>query len=561
MKELIDKLWAGIASAGGRVVLPSNGEVILPSSKNLIMDAGEGNITLKLPETTGVTEPFVCEFTVDHDFDLIENKDLTKKVFLQSTDGTPVHCRGGFGNLARLPMISNYKAFFVPKVGWRIPDAILEKISLSGYEIKWLGGCDPVITDDNSNLSYRYRPETLVLMDGIITNYNANARRTFLSIDGYTNYSIEDPGQVGKPTQYQTGLTIDYEGVNWELTNVLPFYWPYGAPSIDLLAHGSDGRTAMFRFYNTNVNAFGVPTFMGEQVPYHTVHYDFMTDDGENYSCWMCKKTQIPRNWEILYRDSSVFDSNGLCWTKAFTFTNTTYGSGDVKDFAIDRKLAGCFIALVGDFDYALHFTYGFTRETTVRNTANGAYTGTVVRPAGWSAESLIEVPAPAPGYRWKIVGWDAYEGYLWLEQRPDYSNMELVDTASGGLYRFWVYGGASNDVIEVVTSSNGSTNFDHERFVEPLSSNSFWLSRGVEPQTGRTMLYVQEDFPAAGDVWWNNPVLLFDPNHYDFDLACYTFMPKLSTDVGFLGMKAKDGHWRVAEVNPMSALALPENT
>ena len=93
------------------------------------MDAGEGNITLKLPETTGVTEPFVCEFSVDHDFDLIENKDLTKKVFLQSTDGTPVHCRGGFGNIARLPMISNYKAFFVPKVGWRIPDAILEKIS------------------------------------------------------------------------------------------------------------------------------------------------------------------------------------------------------------------------------------------------------------------------------------------------------------------------------------------------------------------------------------------------------------------------------------------------
>lgn len=79
MKELIDKLWAGIASAGGRVVLPSDGEVILPSSKNFIMDAGEGNITLKLPETTGVTEPFVCEFSVDHDFDLIENKDLTKR--------------------------------------------------------------------------------------------------------------------------------------------------------------------------------------------------------------------------------------------------------------------------------------------------------------------------------------------------------------------------------------------------------------------------------------------------------------------------------------------------
>lgn len=145
-----------------------------------------------------------------------------------------------------------------------------------------------------------------------------------------------------------------------------------------------------------------------------------------------------------------------------------------------------------------------------------------------------------------------------WLEQRPDFTNMELVDTASTGLYRFWVYGTSSggNNLVEVVTASNGSKNFDYERFVDPLSSDSFWLSRGVEPQTGRIMLYVQEDFPAAEDVWWNNPVLLYDPDFYDFDLACFTYMPRMGTDVGFLGMKAKDGKWRVAEVNPLAALA-----
>ena len=66
-------------------------------------------------------------------------------------------------------------------------------------------------------------------------------------------------------------------------------------------------------------------------------------------------------------------------------------------------------------------------------------------------------------------------------------------------------------------------------------------------------MIYLQFGFPTGdGDV--NNiPKPVYNTDHWDFEMGCYKYIPKVRATPefnGLLGFKATDGHWKVAEVD-----------
>lgn len=128
MKELIDKLWDAVTKSSSNVSVPIQGSTLPIGGKVLIMDFGENDLTFDLPGVLGIKDPVLCEVSVDHEFEKITNKDLAKRIYLRSTDGTPIYCNNGVSNKVYLPMVMTYKFFYIPGTGWRAADALMEKI-------------------------------------------------------------------------------------------------------------------------------------------------------------------------------------------------------------------------------------------------------------------------------------------------------------------------------------------------------------------------------------------------------------------------------------------------
>ena len=127
MKELIDKLWGAIATAGSTVVTPAPEAVLAIASSNLLVDKPSESLTYYLPDRLleGST-PAVIDITVDFNFAKTTDKDIRKNVYIATKNGTPIHCPSGSGSKVRLPMVSDYRVFFDGTTGWRINDAVID---------------------------------------------------------------------------------------------------------------------------------------------------------------------------------------------------------------------------------------------------------------------------------------------------------------------------------------------------------------------------------------------------------------------------------------------------
>jgi hypothetical protein len=159
-----------------------------------------------------------------------------------------------------------------------------------------------------------------------------------------------------------------------------------------------------------------------------------------------------------------------------------------------------------------------------------------------------IEADWTGGGFQWYISGYDAYKGLVWLNRR----NTDPITSRDTTL--LYCFNRHTQTLTEVTTrTANDPVTFDHERFVEPVHKRAFWLSKAIEPTTGRMMIYLQFGFPTGdGDV--NNiPKPVYDTDHWDFEMGCYKYIPKVRPTPefnGLLGFKATDGHWKVAEVD-----------
>ena len=127
MKELIDKLWEAIATAKIAVATPAPEEVLAIASSNLLKDRGTESLTYYLPDRlVDSSTPTVVDITVDFNFTKTTDKDIQKNVYIATKNGTLIHCPSGSGEKVRLPMVSDYRAFFDGSTGWRINDAVID---------------------------------------------------------------------------------------------------------------------------------------------------------------------------------------------------------------------------------------------------------------------------------------------------------------------------------------------------------------------------------------------------------------------------------------------------
>ena len=127
MKELIDKLWEAIATAGSTVVTPAPEDVLAIASSNLLVDKPSESLTYYLPDRQlEGSVPAVIDITVDSNFAKTTDKDIQKNVYIATKNGTLIHCPSGSGEKVRLPMVSDYRVFFDGTTGWRINDAVID---------------------------------------------------------------------------------------------------------------------------------------------------------------------------------------------------------------------------------------------------------------------------------------------------------------------------------------------------------------------------------------------------------------------------------------------------
>lgn len=327
MKELIDKLWGAIATAGSTVVKPAPEDVLAIASSNLLVDKPSESLTYYLPDRLiEDSVPAVIDITVDFNFTKTTDKDIQKNVYIATKNGTPIHCPSGSGSKVRLPMVSDYRVFFDGTTGWRINDAVIDgpvPLTIDGYLVDWKGGASPTIVDQHQN--YYLNPDKLVLMDNLTPSYNPDQYRFYLSIDSEVEYSTEDEanGDGGFPS---VGRTIVNDGRTWEIVEAWPYLSPHGTLGVDLLAiagyEGEGYKAKLFRMYS--YNAAGLPDPDGgpefttlDVIPFFTVI------DGGN-RLFLMDRDQTADSFKIRYSDYEVKDDQGLSYTKEFVFPGIT---------------------------------------------------------------------------------------------------------------------------------------------------------------------------------------------------------------------------------------------
>ena len=169
---------------------------------------------------------------------------------------------------------------------------------------------------------------------------------------------------------------------------------------------------------------------------------------------------------------------------------------------------------------------------------------------AGSAGRSTVTLPTlENDNQYWKIVGYDSRFRSVWIERR---NKDGATPKSQQKLYRI-NYNANSYDEV-VMSPGGGMLTFDYELYYDHNSKKSFWLMRCLEPFTGKVMLGIQsgeydQTIPST------TPMVLYEVDNTDFDLASYQYLPREDTAVGYLAIKTKQGYWNVAEVD-LAALA-----
>jgi len=542
MKEVFDRLWEAINSLRP-ITVPANGDTVKYRSLNLLLDnQGEEELIFYLPPVEGVTEPSLCEFQVDHEFSRLENKDLEKKVFLATNDGTQISCWSGLGNKVLLPMVSHYNAFYVPGGTWHISDAILDTLVLQGYAITWLGGASP---NQNPGMrDYIGNPDRLWLMDALVPSYHPDAHRFFISSDDDGWYSTEDEGNSTDPIQIKY---FQYDSSICSIEHIWPHYSANAAPEVHGAGVNASNQRFFFSFYPTNTAAFVGPTVdTSGETPYvfadAVSRYYYYNDGSNDCAAILMLKDQSTDTFSIRYRDGDV-EGTEFGSMQSFTFTDVaTQGIWD--ELALDRKKKGVFAAMNSTRS---KLVLGFTKDTVVRLTSD---TFTTML-AGSAFEIDISLNIAPVGWEWKIARYDSYDGVVWFSLKRDASQHD-VDESEVPLSQLFVYQRLNGGVVSEVLywdDTDSTVYLDYEYYYDPHLARGFWLSRAIEPITGKMSIFVQEGFGNfESNITYDKPILVADQTNYDFDVACFKFMPKLEVSGGFLGMKSTTGQWAVAD-------------
>ena len=549
MKELIDKLWEAIATAGSTVVTPAPEAVLAIASSNLLVDKPGESLTYYLPDRQlEGSVPAVIDITVDFNFTKTTDKDIQKNIYIATKDGTLIHCPSGSGEKVRLPMVSDYRAFFDGTTGWRINDAVIDgpaPLTIDGYLVDWKGGANPTIVDQYQN--YYLDPTKLILMDNLTPSYNPDQYRFYLSIDSETEYSTEDEANSGGvfPT---VGRTIVNDGRNWEIVEAWPYLFPHGTPGVDLLAiaayAGEGYKVKLFRMTSYNVAGLPDPAPAADFTTLAPIAFFTVIDGGTRL--FLMERSQTADSFKIRYSDYEVNDDQGLSYTKEFVIPGIS-GRYNYQQVTSDLALPGCFVAFTtDDFLVGKHLVFGFVKNTEIVNSSGDVTT--VLAGEGFQ-HTLTTLPNwSGSGFRWYISGYDAYNGLVWLNRR------NTDPTISRDQTLLYCFNRHTQTLTEVITrTANDPVTFDHERFVEPVNKRPFWLSKAIEPTTGRMMIYLQFGFPTGNGDVNNIPKPVYDTDHWDFEMGCYKYIPKVRPTPefnGLLGFKATDGHWKVAEVD-----------